>query len=77
MDPENGNPAIIKPITEFKRKDLALDTLGLTIAESKLLLKNIQSEFVQQQVAQYIGKHKVCNQCQKGRKIKGHTEIIY
>ena len=77
VDPENGNPAFIKSITEFRREDLASDTLGLTIKESKLLLKNVQSEFVIQQVEQYIGKHKTCNQCHKEHKIKGHTEIVY
>ncbi|MFK7974055.1 MAG: hypothetical protein AB8B66_04270 [Rickettsiaceae bacterium] len=40
-----------KSITEFKRKDLSVDTLGLTLEESKLLLKDIQFEFVQQQVS--------------------------
>ena len=46
IDYENGNPAVIKPITELRRADLTTDTLGLTIEESKSLLKNIQSEFV-------------------------------
>jgi hypothetical protein len=75
VDPENGNPAVIKPITEFRREDLSSSTLGLTIKESKLLLKNVQSEFVTQQVEQYIGKHKTCDQCHKELKIKGHTEV--
>lgn len=77
VDHENGDPAIIKPITEFSRKDLASDTLGLTTEESKLLLQNVQSEFVHQQVEQYICKHKTCNQCHKEYKIKGQTEIVY
>ena len=54
VDYENGAPAMTKSITEFKRKDLSVDTLGLTLEESKLLLKDIQFEFVQQQVSQYI-----------------------
>ena len=77
VDPENGDPAVIKTITEFRRGDLASDTLGLTIKESKSLLKNIQSEFVTRQIEQYICNHKTCNQCHKEHKIKGHTEIVY
>ena len=77
VDYENGAPAMTKSITEFKRKDLSVDTLGLTLEESKLLLKDIQFEFVQQQVSQYIYKNKTCDQCKKDFKIKGHTEIIY
>lgn len=77
VDHENGDPAVIKPITEFRREDLALDTLGLTIKESKSLLQNVQSELVHQQVKQYIRKHNACSQCHKELKIKGHTEIVY
>jgi len=76
VDPENGNPAVIKPIAEFRREDLSLGTLGLTIKESKLLLRNVQSEFVTEQVEQYIDKHKICNQCHKELKLKGYTEIV-
>ena len=77
IDPENGEPTVIKPIAEFRREDLAADTLGLTIEESKSLLRNIQSEFVDQQVKQYIDKHKTCNQCHKELKIKGQNKIVY
>ncbi|MBP9778580.1 MAG: ISKra4 family transposase [Rickettsiaceae bacterium] len=77
IDHENGDPAIIKPIAEFRREDLSLGTLGLTIGESKLLLKNVQSELVSHQVEQYIFKHKTCNQCHKELKVKGYTEIAY
>jgi hypothetical protein len=77
IDHENGDPAIIKPIAEFRREDLSLGTLGLTIGESKLLLKNVQSELVSHQVKQYIFKHKTCNQCHKELKVKGYTEIAY
>ena len=42
IDHENSEPVVTKPITEFRREDLAAGTLGLTSDESKLLLKNIQ-----------------------------------
>jgi len=77
VDPENGEPTVIKPITEFRRENLASDTLGLTIEDSKSLLKNIQSEFVAMQVKQHIHKHKVCNQCHEKLKVKGQTTIVY
>ena len=55
IDHENGESDVIKPIMEFRREELASATLGLTIEESKSLLQNIQSEFVEQQVKQYNG----------------------
>ena len=77
IDHENGDPAIIKPIAEFRRNDLTADTLGLTIEGSKILLKNIQFELIQQQIEQYIAKNKQCKQCNKERKIKGYNKIVY
>ena len=39
VDLENGEPAFIKPITEFRREDLAADILGLTIERVKIIVK--------------------------------------
>lgn len=77
IDHENGDPVVMRQITEFKRGELSSDTLSLTIKESKLLLENIQSEFVHQQTAYHISKNRICSQCHKELKIKGHTEIVY
>jgi len=77
IDSETGDPTVTKSIAEFRREDLAKDTLGLTIKESKLLLQNIQSEFTHHQIEEYISNHKTCNKCHKELKIKGHTEIVY
>ena len=77
IDHENGDPVVTKSITHFKRGDLSSDTLGLTIEESKLLLKNVQSEFAHQQVTQYICENSVCKKCHNRLKLKGNTEIVY
>lgn len=77
VEPENDEPVITKTIAEFRRKDLAFDTVGLTIEESKSILENIQTEFAYQQVKQHICSHRVCNQCHRKRRIKGYTELVY
>jgi hypothetical protein len=77
VDPENGEPVDTKPIVEFQRDDLASDTLGLTIEESKTLLNNTQSEFIYQQIREHIHKNKTCKKCHKELKLKGYTEIVY
>lgn len=77
IDPENGDSTVTKPLMEFRRENLASGTLGLTIEDSKSLLKNIQSEFVAMQVKQHIQRHKVCNQCHKKFKVRGQTTIVY
>lgn len=37
IDHENGDSVIVKTLTEFRREALALDTVGITIEESKSL----------------------------------------
>ncbi len=77
VEPENDEPVITKTIAEFKRKDLACDTVGLTIEESKILLENVQTEFARHQVKQHIYSHRICNQCQRKLKVKGYTKLVY
>jgi hypothetical protein len=77
IDHENDQPTITKNVVEFKRESLTTDTLGLTLLESKLLLKNIQSEVAGQQAEHYIHEHKTCAQCHKEQTIKGHHTIVY
>lgn len=77
IDHENGKPAIVKPVTEFSRENLAMSTLGLTLNEAKLMLKTMQTEITQSQINQYIDEHKKCNICQKCQPIKGHNQIVY
>ena len=40
IDHENGQPVTTQSIVEFRRKELAMETLGLTLTESKEILKN-------------------------------------
>ena len=77
IDHENGAPTIVRPILELKREQLSSETLGITINESKLLLKTIQSEVVDQQTEHYISKNKTCHQCHKRLRFKGGSEIVY
>ena len=71
------SPSMTKPVAEFRRGSLAIDTLGLTLAESKLIVKAVQSELSQHQVDDYINKHQACEQCYQRRKKKGHHTIVY
>lgn len=45
------------------RGPLAVETLGLTLAESKGLLHHLQAYIVEQQVASYLEKHRDCPEC--------------
>ena len=77
IDHEDGQATMIKPVAEFRRGNLSIETLGLTLAESKLILKSLQSELSQHQVDTYIKKHQVCEKCHQHLKVKGHHTIVY
>lgn len=47
----------------FERGPLAVETLGLTLAESKAFLRHVQAYVVEQQAASYLKQHRACPQC--------------
>src|SRR5579884_2346820 len=47
----------------LERGPLAMETLGLTLAESKALLHQVQAYVVEQQAASYLEEHRACPQC--------------
>ena len=77
IDHKDGQSTTIKPIAEFRRGSLSIDTLGLTLAEPKSILKSIQTELSQHQVDTYIAKHQACEQCHQHLKVKEHHFSLY
>ena len=47
----------------LSRDELAMETLGLTLAESKQLLHVLQGYMVDQQAKEYLERHRTCPQC--------------
>jgi hypothetical protein len=61
----------------FSRTDFALETIGLTLEDSKGLLKAVQQVVVEKQVKQFLEEHQHCQSCQKPYRIKGYHSIKY
>ena len=61
----------------IQREDLAPETLGLTLAEAKDLLANVQANMVKEQTAEYIEQHSACPLCGKVRGQKGQKDIVF
>lgn len=51
--------------------------IGLSLLESKRLLKRVQQLFVTRQMEEYTHDHRCCPHCQRKRRIKGHYPIQY
>ena len=54
-----------------------LADLGLTLSESKALLKAIQQPLVESQIQQYVDAHRHCERCGQQRPIKGYHSLIF
>ncbi|WP_009634535.1 hypothetical protein [Synechocystis sp. PCC 7509] len=62
---DNGETQVIQEVSKIERSSLQSENLGLSIAESKTLLQNIQSTLVERQVAEYLSQNSSCLHCEK------------
>jgi hypothetical protein len=52
-----------KAVLTIERQELAMETLGLTLAEGKVLLQGVQDFLIEQQVADNLEQHRTCSSC--------------
>jgi hypothetical protein len=64
-------------IAQLQRDTLSSVNLGLTLAESKKILHNLQVHLVEQQVADYQQHQRSCPHCQQPRRAKDQRSIVY
>src|SRR5215469_7267396 len=65
----------VTEIAQFERQGVAIETLGLTLAEGKLILKNVQQEMVQEQVSDVLLRLRGCPDCGQVRHGRGHHDV--
>lgn len=59
----------------LERQELSIETLGLTLKESKALAAKVQSTLVFEQVKEYADIFRLCTCCGKSRRIKDYYPI--
>ena len=64
-----------REIQTIERKDLKPETLGLTLAEGKAILKDIQKIVVQQQISSGLAPLRPCPDCGRLRRSKGYHDL--
>jgi len=64
-----------REIACLQRTDLKPETLGLTLAEGKMILKDLQQILVEGQVASFLLPKRPCPECGQSRYIKGHHSL--
>jgi len=62
-------------ITSVERTDLKPETLGLTLAEGKAILKSVQRILIQRQAASGLLPYRQCPDCGRRRSSKGYHGV--
>jgi hypothetical protein len=65
----------VRQIACLEREGVALETLGLTLAEGKAILKAIQEVMVEKPLTAYVERQRHCPECGALRPSKGHHEV--
>src|SRR5215472_13283094 len=65
----------VQEVARIERDEVAMETLGLTLAEGKLILKRIQEGVVQEQIQDALLRRRHCPECGKARHGKGHHDV--
>lgn len=69
-----AGPAIV--VGEMQRQDMNLNDLGLTLAEGRDLLGQVQSILVSQQVQHWLEQHSGCHRCGQALAHKDNRSVI-
>lgn len=67
----------LEEVVTLEKEFEHLEQLGLTLTESKNILKQIQQTVIERQTAAYLKKHRQCERCGKRRKLKNYHEIVF
>jgi hypothetical protein len=60
----------VRPIACLEREGVALETLGLTLAEGKAILKAIQEVMVEKPLTAYVERQRHCPDCGRASKTR-------
>jgi hypothetical protein len=61
----------MKEVLEFERQELAMETLGMSLAEGKAVLKGVQEFVAEQQAAEFLQRERTCRHCARHLSSKG------
>jgi len=65
----------VQDVAQLEREGVTIETLGLSLAEGKLILKKVQEAMVQEQVNDALLRLRCCPDCGKVRHGRGHHDV--
>ena len=61
----------MKEVLEFERQELAMETLGMSLAEGKAVLTGVQEFVAEQQAVDFLERERTCRHCGRHLSSKG------
>ncbi len=77
VENDEGEEILLAESIEFERGKSALENLGLSLTESKELLRKTQHTMVQEQVRAFLKQSEICLHYRRKRLSKGTHRLIY
>src|SRR5262245_55115106 len=74
---DHGQKESVTEIAVLEKNDHRVEHLGLTLAESKEILKELQKHIVQEQAASFLDRSRSCPDCGTPLKTKGHHSVTF
>lgn len=74
---EDDQQTTVEDIISFEKAFSNIDCIGLSLSDSKQLLKKLQQVMIQTQALAFVNANRRCSECDKNRRIKGHHSIQY
>ena len=76
IEADDGLSQSVDEVACLERTGLSPATLGLTLAEAKGLLEQVQERMATRQVIGYLAAHQACPHCGQDRSHKGHHTLV-
>ena len=77
IESEKGEPERVHEVARLERGTLKAEELGLTLAEAKSILGEIQQAMVEQQVIDFVAERDGCPHCGRNLTLKGKHEMVF
>ncbi len=77
VENDDGDEVLLTESIEFERESSSVENPGLSLSESKELLRKTQQAMVAEQVREFIKKSESCPHCLRKRLSKGKHRIVY
>ena len=77
VESDAGEIVTTKEVAQLERHSLEPGEVGLSLAEAKQMLGNVQRAMIQEQVAEHLDQQSRCRDCGRTLARKGQHEIVF